>query len=230
MRATLAAVVFDLDGTLVDTAADLHLVLQEVLASEGLETPALPAVRSMVGDGAKVLVERALAATGRDAEPALVDWLHSRFRARYAEEPCRASALYPGAVAVLQRLAMSGLRLGLCTNKPQQATLGLLAALGIGRYFAAVVGGDLLPARKPDPAHLAAVLAALDVPPAAALMVGDSRNDVLTARGLDMACVLVSFGYSTVAARELGADAVIDRLTDLPDVLAGLTGSRPVPS
>ena len=233
MRDGLQALVFDLDGTLAETAGDLHLVLAEVLAGEGLTAPPLEAVRPMIGDGAKVLIERALTALGQVPDEALVARLFVRFRERYAQEPCRASALYPGAQQLLADLDARGLRLGLCTNKPQAATLGLLRALGIERCFRAVIGGDALPVRKPDPGHLDAVLRALDAVlraldavPARSVMVGDSRNDLLTARGLGVPCVLVSFGYTSVPAAALGADAVIDHLADLPAVL---TAGRPLP-
>ena len=222
MSGERAAVVFDLDGTLVETAGDLHLVLAEVLAERGLLAPGLAQVRAMIGDGARVLIERALAAIGADGDPALVAALFDRFRARYAQEPCRASSLYPGAIELLDQLAAAGRPLGLCTNKPQGATDGLLAALGIRDRFAAVLGGDALPVRKPDPGHLAAVLAAMAAPADRAVMVGDSRNDLVTARGLNVPCILVSFGYTDRPARELGADAVIDRLSDLPETLRRL--------
>lgn len=222
MRNDLAAVIFDLDGTLVDTAADLHLVLAEVLGAEGLRAPSAAAVRGMIGDGARVLVERALAAAGTPPEPRLVDRLFERFRSRYAREPCRASTVYPGGRELLDRLAAMGLRLGLCTNKPQGATMGLLRALGLQDRFGAVVGGDVLPVRKPDPGHLAAVLDRLGTKPRHAVMVGDSRNDLRAAQGLDMRCVLVSFGYTDEPAAGLGADTVIDRLVDLEDALRRL--------
>ena len=181
----------------------------------------------MIGDGARVLIERALAELGQPRDAGLVERLFARFRARYAEEPCRASSLYPGARELLGKLRAEGFRLGLCTNKPQAATLGLLRALGLDGCFGAVLGGDAVPARKPDPAHLAAVLAALGSTPGRSVMVGDSRNDLAAARGLGVPCVLVSFGYTPVPARDLGADAVIDRLADLPAVL---TAIGPLPS
>ncbi|MEK0082246.1 phosphoglycolate phosphatase [Benzoatithermus flavus] len=224
----LEALVFDLDGTLVETAADLHLVLEEILSEVGLAAPPLAAVRGMIGDGARVLIERALAMIGAPAEPVLVDRLFARFRERYAEEPCRASTPYPGARELLRTMRERGIRMGLCTNKPQAATEGLLAALDLAPFFASAIGGDRLPVRKPDPGHLAAVLADLGATPAAAVMVGDSRNDLLTARGLEVPCVLVSFGYTSVPARELGADAVIDRLADLPEALVRLRAGRAV--
>ncbi len=223
------ALIFDLDGTLVETTGDLHLVLAEILAEAGLEAPSLPAVRGMIGDGARVLIERALVAIDRPAGPAAVDELFARFRERYAEVPCRRSEPYPGARDLLARQQAAGFRLGLCTNKPQGATDGLLRALDIDGYFDAVIGGDVLPGiRKPDPAHLAAVLDRLAVKPAAAVMVGDSRNDLLTARGLGIPCILVSFGYTDTPASELGADAVVDHLGEVPAALERLTTSGAV--
>lgn len=227
MRDGLEALVFDLDGTLVETAADLHLILTEVMGEAGLVAPPLPAVRGMIGDGAKVLIERALAAIGAPAEPALVERLFARFRERYAEEPCRLSEPYPGAAELLGSLQGQGIRLGLCTNKPHEATTGLLEALGLARFFDSAIGGDRLPSRKPDPGHLLAVLGELGTRPEAAAMVGDSRNDLLAARGAGLPCVLVSFGYTVVPARELGADAVIDRLADLPAALARIGAGSP---
>lgn len=224
------ALVFDLDGTLVETAADIHAVLAEVLADAGLAAPALPAVRGMIGDGAKVLVQRALVAIGQPGDRAVVDALHDRFRDRYALIPCRFSAPYPGARELLVELRSAGYRLGLCTNKPHGATLGLLRALALDTAFDTVVGGDFLPGvRKPDPGHLADVLARLGTPREAAVMVGDSRNDLLTARALGVPCILVSFGYTSVPARDLGADRVIDHLADLPAILATLA-QLPAPS
>jgi phosphoglycolate phosphatase len=216
------ALVFDLDGTIAETAGDLHLILAEVLAEAGLAAPPLSAVRGMIGDGARALIEKALVEIGRPADPDFVDGRFARFRARYAEEPCRASALYPGARELLTGLAAQDVALGLCTNKPQGATDGLLKALEVDHLFGSAIGGDVLGVRKPDGRHLAAVLAALSVPPARAAMVGDSRNDLLTARALGIPCILVSFGYTSVPTRELGADAVIDRLDQLPEALAGL--------
>lgn len=193
-------------------------MLADVLVEQGHEAPDLAAVRGMIGDGARVLIERAVARVGAGID---VDALHRRFTQRYAEVPCRHSVPYPGATALLQGLRAAGMRLGLCTNKPQAATLGLLEALGLEEAFDVVIGGDVLHGvRKPDPAHLMAVLAALEAAPAAALMVGDSRNDLLAARGAGVRCVLVSFGYTTVPARELGADDVIDQLPKLLERLS----------
>ncbi|HEX8373713.1 MAG TPA: phosphoglycolate phosphatase [Geminicoccaceae bacterium] len=221
-----AAIVFDLDGTLVDTAVDLHLVLTELMTEEALPTPPLESIRAMVGDGAKALLERAFAAAGVAPGPERLDRLYARFLDRYTEQPCRGSTLSPGAAELLAALAESGCALGLCTNTPQRPSELLLEALGVLHRFGAVVGGDVLPVRKPDPAHLAATLDRLGATPATSVMVGDSRNDALTARALNVPCVLVTFGYTTVPARDLGADAVIDHLEELPAALAGLAAAR----
>ncbi|MGD9510234.1 MAG: HAD-IA family hydrolase [Geminicoccaceae bacterium] len=196
-------------------------MLADVLGENGHAAPDLATVHGMIGDGARVLIERAVARIGAELD---VDALNDRFRQRYAEVPCRHSVPYPGATALLRELRAAGMRLGLCTNKPQAATLGLLEALGLMDAFDAVIGGDLIKGvRKPDPAHLRAVLAALEAPGSSAVMVGDSRNDLLAARGAAIPCVLVSFGYTAVPARELGADAVIDRLDQLPALLESVS-------
>jgi phosphoglycolate phosphatase len=217
------AVIFDLDGTLAETAADIHAILAEVLAEDDLAAPDLPAVRAMIGDGARVLIERALGAIGQPLAGTAVDRFYQRFRDRYAEVPCRHSVPYEGARKLLTALRAEGWRLGLCTNKPQVATVGLLRALQLDDRFDSVASGDRLPGvRKPDPAHLAAVLDELGVAATHTVMVGDSRNDLLTARALGVPCILVSFGYTPVPARELGADAVVDSLAEVPAAIARL--------
>lgn len=221
-RAASRIAVFDLDGTLIETAPDLHAVLAEVMAEQGRPVPDLGAVRAMIGDGARALLVKAYAAQGETLTGASLDRLYARFLERYTETPCRHSTLFPGVEATLASLRARGWRLAVCTNKPQAPSLGVLEALGLMRHLEVVVGGDVLPVRKPDPAHLAAALAPFGAAPSDAVMVGDSRNDLLTARALGVACVLVSFGYTAVPARELGADRVVDDFAALPEVLEEL--------
>lgn len=221
----LEAVVFDLDGTLVETAPDLHAVLAELLVREGLDVPPLEAVRGMIGDGARELIRRAYAWQGCRLEEERLEELYGWFLERYTAEPARASLPYPGVPETLDALRARGLRLGVCTNKPQLPSERLLAALGLKRCFDAILGGDVVPVRKPDPGHLTATLEALGAPARAALMVGDSRNDVAVARALGVPCVLVSFGYTSVPARELGADRVVDRFDELLQALDELAAS-----
>ncbi|HET6468204.1 MAG TPA: phosphoglycolate phosphatase [Geminicoccaceae bacterium] len=226
MRIGLDAVIFDLDGTLVETAPDLHRVLVQVLGEVGVPAPSLDSVRHMVGDGARALVERALRSAGEVPAAARLDRLYHRFLDLYTAEPCRESFAFPGVPEALATLAHAGVAQGICTNKPQRPSELLLAALGLAERFGSVIGGDVLPVRKPDPAHLGAVLRALGASPPRSVMVGDSRNDLLSARAVGIPCVLVSFGYTTIPARELGAEAVIDHFEQLPAALRALATPR----
>ncbi len=216
------AVVFDLDGTLVDTAPDLLAHLNEILAERGRPGLALADVRPMIGDGARTLLQRGLEASGGMPTAADLDHLFAEFLTRYTACPVRFGAVNEGVPEVLCELVAAGVSLGVCTNKPQAATERLLAALELERYFPVVIGGDALAVRKPDGGHLRAVLDRLGVDRTRAAMVGNSRIDLLTARAAGIACVLVSFGYTRIAARELGADRVIDHMSELGATLVGL--------
>lgn len=218
------AVVFDLDGTLIETAPDLHAVLAGLLVERGLAAPPLEAVRAMVGDGARALIRRAHEWQGIGLGEAELEALYADFLERYTAAPARLSEVYAGVPAALEELRGRGVRLGVCTNKPQRPSELLLAALGLRPLLEAVVGGDALPVRKPDPGHLRATLAALGAAPEEAVMVGDSGNDLAVARALGVPCVLVSFGYTAVPARELGADRVIDHFLELLPALEAVAG------
>ncbi|MBI4184044.1 MAG: phosphoglycolate phosphatase [Proteobacteria bacterium] len=214
---------FDLDGTLIDSAPDLAASLNHLLAGLGRGALALPAVTAMVGDGAAKLVERGLAATGGPpaAGPGLAE-LVARFLAHYERHATVLTRPFPGVAATLAGLAAAGYRAGVCTNKPERATRTILAGLGLARFFAAVGGGDSFPVKKPDPGHVTALLGLLDARPAEAVMVGDSANDVAAARAAGLPVVAVSYGYTPLPAATLGADAVIERFADLPAALARL--------
>jgi phosphoglycolate phosphatase len=222
------AVVFDLDGTLVDTAPDLHAHLNEVLAELGRAGLELAEIRPLIGDGARALLQRGLEATGGVPATADLDALFLEFLTRYTARPLRFGAIYDGVREVLEELQAADLRLGVCTNKAQAPTDRLLAELGLERYFSAVIGGDRLAVKKPDPSHLRTVLERLGSPVKRAVMVGDSINDLLTARAAGLPCVLVSFGYTPIPVRELGAEQVIDHMSELGAALAGLDRDRHV--
>lgn len=226
-RATISisfhAVAFDLDGTLVDSAPDLQAHVNSVLDEVGRPGLDLEEVRLLVGEGARTLIRRGLEATGGVPPEVDLDLLFARFLERYTARPAERTTVHQGVVAVLRELRAQGVRLGVCTNKAQAPTERLLAALGLERWFDAVVGGDAVPAKKPDPGHLRAVLERLGVAtPERAAMVGDSAHDLQAAQGLGVPCVLVSFGYTPVPARRLGAERVIDRFAELPAALASL--------
>jgi phosphoglycolate phosphatase len=220
------AVVFDLDGTLVDTAPDLHAHLNEMLADLGRPGFALDEVRPMIGDGARVLLRRGLEASGGMPDGVDLEALFDEFLRRYTVRPQRFGTVFDGVADILERLATDGMMLGVCTNKPQAPADRLLAELGLARHFQVVIGGDSLAVRKPDPGHLQTVLDRLGAKPNRAVLVGDSANDVRAAEATGVPCVLVSFGYTQIPARELGAAQVIDHMRELPTVLAGLRGGE----
>ena len=215
-RRPIRAVAFDLDGTLVDSVADLMHASNALLAELGRPPVDLPSVRSFVGDGAPKLVERVLAATGGVPAPDETARCVGRFLEIYEADPSAHSALYPGVADTLETLAAAGLRLGVCTNKPMAATLRLLDDLGIAGRFAAVVGGDSYPTRKPSPEPVLGLLDRLGVRPEETAFVGDNEHDVAAARAAGVARVLVvPYGYTRVPLAGLPHDGVLDGFADL---------------
>lgn len=217
-----AAVVFDLDGTLVDTAPDLTRALNHVLAGEGCAPMTAEAVRHMVGHGARHLMLRGLEAAGRPATDEHLDRLLPRFLEFYADHIADESALFPGARRVLEDLAGAGVQLAICTNKPEKLTHSLVDALDITGLFPTIVGGDSISVRKPDPEHLLETLRRMGADSTGAVMVGDSINDIKAARGAGVAVVGVTFGYTDIPVRELDPDIVIEHFDRLPDALRRL--------
>ena len=222
MQHRFRAVVLDLDGTLVETAPDLCAALNHTLGRMDLPPVDLADVRHMIGDGARALLRRGLEASGVAPPDDVLETSFQTLLAYYNAHIADHSYPFDGIVELLSAWKTDGVKLGVCTNKMIGSTERLLAALELSRHFDAVFGGDSLPVRKPDRRHLLAVLDALAVPPADAVMVGDSANDVATARNAGVPVVVVSFGYTPVPAAELGADAVIDHFDELPAALAGL--------
>jgi len=225
-RAIPGPVVFDLDGTLVDSAPDLATALNRVLAENDLPGMAEAAVRPMIGEGAARLIERGFEAAGRPLAGGLTDELRRDFLDHYADCLTDRTLPFPGVVQALEQLAAEGLRMAVCTNKPAAMSETILERLGLARYFDALLGGDSLPVRKPDPAPLLAAIAGTGAGAARAVLIGDSDTDVATARAAGVGVVAVSFGYTRVPARDLGADAVIDHFDELIPALAGLSRRR----
>lgn len=214
-----AAILFDLDGTLVDSLPDLGSAMNRLLVEMGRRPASLAEVRSFVGDGVGVLVERSLMATGGMPDEPLAAVV-KRFLDHYRGHTAIETRPYPGVVGALEALKSAGHSLGVCTNKPTDLSVELLGSLGLARMFSAIVGGDAVPARKPDPGHLLATLDAMHMTGRKALMVGDSPNDVISARAAGIPVVVVGFGYARMDPRDLGADAVIDDFARLPDLVA----------
>lgn len=218
-----AAVVFDLDGTLIDSIPAVTEATNRVLADLGRPPLATAAVREMVGHGARATLVRALAASGGgERDEGLVSRCMERYLDAYLDDPAAATVIYPGVLEVLEDLTAAGVPLGICTNKPGPTTRPVLAALGLARYFKAVVTADDTPHRKPDGRHLLETLAAMEAAPACAAYVGDSETDVEAGRNAGLPVVAVTWGYAHGAIQGLGADALIDRFDQLPAALVRL--------
>ena len=216
------AVVFDLDGTLIDSAGDIADVLNACLAAEGIAPFDPLTVTSMIGAGAKVLVERALVRLGRQDDAGLLARMHAGFAQRYRDLGAGRSTVFPGGRELLSELHGAGVRLAICTNKPEPVTQRVLDEMDLARWFGAVIGETPALPRKPDPAMLLAAIERLGVGIGDTVMVGDSAADVGTARAAGVPIIVVGFGYTTTPAAELGGDALVDRLADVPAALTKL--------
>jgi phosphoglycolate phosphatase len=210
-------VLFDLDGTLVDSLGDLAAAVNALLAELGRTPLGAAAIAGMIGDGVAALVERALAASGGPAAVGTAPL--ARFVALYEADPTRLTRPYPGVAPVLASLAGAGVPMAVCTNKPEEVTHKVLDGLDLGRFFAVVLGGDSLPVKKPDPRFLSAALDRLGAAPDDAVMVGDHRNDVLAARAAGITAIFARYGYGAASLGDLHPDAVIERFAELPGAL-----------
>ncbi|MCL4837699.1 MAG: HAD hydrolase-like protein [Thermoanaerobaculia bacterium] len=214
--APFAALAFDLDGTLVDSRRDLARAINEVRTGRGLAPHDLEAVEGMVGDGVAALVQRAFPELGeRETAEAL-----AAFLVEYDRRCLETTRPYPG-VEDLLAAAAGRWPLAVLTNKPERLAAKVLAGLGLAGRFRALVGGDSLPVRKPDPAALLLLAGRLRVPAAALPLVGDSRVDLATARGAGAPAVAVTWGYGRLTEEELAsADAVAGSVGELAALLA----------
>jgi phosphoglycolate phosphatase len=221
----LDAVLFDLDGTLMDTLADITLALNRALAEQRLVSLSPAEVRPLIGRGGPLLIERAAAHLGAPMDSRALEQLHERFarHARGLQQSNESTAvLFPGVLAGLEALNALGLKIAVVTNKQQRLALELIARHGLGRWVQTVVGGDECERRKPDPQPLHMACERLQVSTARALMVGDSLNDVLAARAAGMPVVCVPYGYNEGNdARMLPCDAFIESVSELPSLLEG---------
>lgn len=214
--------VFDLDGTLADTAPDLVATLNVLMDREGLPRLPLEQARDMIGAGGRALIEQGLAAAGREITPARLEALYQAFLVHYAENICVESRLFPGTAEALDRLKAAGFVLAVCTNKVETHSLRLLEALGIAGRFAAVCGRDTFTVFKPDPGHLTLTIAQAGGNPGQAVMIGDSRTDIATAKAARTPVVAVTFGYTDTPVHELAPDRVIDHFDELFDAVQEL--------
>ncbi len=209
-------VVFDLDGTLVDTAPDLVGTLNIIFTRMGLPAVPYAAARNMVGGGARALIERGLAAEGRTVTSAELDGLVGDFIKHYAEHIADGSRPFPGLQAALDELGTRGCRAAVCTNKLEWLARRLLGNLGLATRFVAICGGDTFGLQKPDPQLLRRTIAAAGGSEKHAIMVGDSISDTAMACAAGIPVIAVDYGYSETPVAELDADRVISGLAELP--------------
>lgn len=209
---------FDLDGTLVDTAADLHAATNHALSSIGRKTVALDQVRDMTGYGALKLIERGLEGTG-GTDNMDISSLHRTFLAYYRNHICEHSRLYPGCIPMLEELKEAKFQLAVCTNKPIDMAIPLLEDIGIAPFFSAITGGDSFSYKKPDGRHLtstSAMLAGVDK----TVMIGDSKPDIAAAKAAGYPAIAVDYGYSQVSVDQLEPDHIVSSLSEIPSKLA----------
>ncbi len=217
--ARFSSVIFDLDGTLIDSAPDLLAAANHILAEEGRPTLTLADIKMMVGDGVPRLVERAFAKTGNPAGKRL-DGLTARFVTFYHKHAADETRPFPGVMEALATLKAMGLRLGICTNKPHRPAIKVLEALGLTPHFSAVIGGDTLPGiKKPDPRHVEACLDALGADALSSVMIGDSLNDVASGKAAGLPTIVYAHGYAKMDPAKLGPDAILDDFADLARML-----------
>ncbi|WP_027551746.1 HAD-IA family hydrolase [Bradyrhizobium sp. Cp5.3] len=215
-------IVFDLDGTLVDTAPDLINALNHVLDREGLPPVPVQSARNMIGAGARKLIERGLEAEGRMVGIAEMDRLTADFIAYYADHIADESRPFEGLEAALDHLAEHGHTLAVCTNKLEWLSKRLLDQLGLSGRFAAICGADTFGVQKPDPTILRQTVARAGGQLAASIMVGDAGTDVGVARRAGVPVIGVSFGYTDVPIAELKPDRLIHHMRDLPAAASSL--------
>ena len=221
-----AMVVFDLDGTLVDTAPDLVDTLNIVFAREGLPPIPYAAARTMIGGGARRMIEKGLAAEGRTFARNDIDRLFAEFIDHYAAHIADRSRPFPGLEGALDALAARGARFAVCTNKLEWLSAKLLGVLGLAERFAAICGQDTFGVQKPDPEILRRTIGQAGASPEGAVMVGDSKNDIDTARAAGVPVIAVDFGYTEIPVTQLNPDRVISHFADLPRAVAELVGHR----
>ncbi len=220
-----ATIVFDLDGTLIDTAPDLVATLNLLFTTLNIPPVPIAEARPLIGNGVRPLIERGLAAQNIGLDTGRVDSLYARFIAHYAEHIADASRPFPGVVQAMDVLAAEGAVFAVCTNKLEWLSVKLLTELDLARRFAAICGQDTFSVRKPHPDALRQTILRAGGDPQRAILVGDSETDITTGRAAGIPVIAVDFGYSTVPVSRFDPDCVISDFGALPAVARRLLGS-----
>lgn len=218
------AVVFDLDGTLVDTAPDITSAVNRLLATHGLPAQTVPFVETFIGEGSFGLIDKLYKALGFSFDAARVSTDVESYLETYKRHPVEKATVYADALAAIPALHAAGIKLGVCTNKAQQLAQAVLDHFGIAPYITAVVGGDMLSQRKPHPRHLLATLEQMGARPEHTLYVGDTRIDAECAANAQVRCLIVNWG--TGPGVPVAEDARLDSFAELVTRCATLNASR----
>jgi len=222
----MLTIVFDLDGTLIDTAPDLIATLNLILSQEGMAPVDYDAARRMIGGGARGMIERALTAEGRDCGKAEIDRMFAAFIAHYAAHIADHSRPFPQLEEALGQLANEGHRFAVCTNKLEWLSVRLLDTLNLSRHFVTICGQDTFGVQKPDPKMLRATIERAGGMPDQAIMIGDSGTDIRTARAAAIPVIAVDFGYSEVPIATLQPDRILSSFAELPSAVRAVQESR----
>jgi phosphoglycolate phosphatase len=223
ISSSLPIIVFDLDGTLADTAADLIATLNLILEREGLDAIPLASARDLIGQGSRALLQRGFTVQRRTLSPERLETLFQDFLHHYGEHLTDQTRLFPGVEEALERLSRRGHGLAVCTNKSESLSRQLLAGLGVASRFAAICGRDTFAFCKPDPRHLTETVRLAAGRTRAAIMVGDSKTDVDTARAAQVPVIAVPFGYTDVPVAKLAPDIVIEHFDEIDAAIAHLS-------
>lgn len=223
---TAPTIVFDLDGTLVDTHPDLIGTLSWLLEAEGLHPVDLDQAKNLIGHGMKPMIVKALKLQGRGGTQDEIERVYGRYVEAYEKRIADGSRPYPGIVAALDRFAAEGMVLAVCTNKLHRLAVKLLDALDLTRRFTVVTGFDTYAVRKPDPDHLLFTIRDAGGDPAKAVMIGDSETDIRTAQAAKVPVIAYSGGYTAIPLPELNPDVILDHYDDLPATVARLLAAN----
>jgi phosphoglycolate phosphatase len=219
---TAPLLVYDLDGTLADTAGDLMGALNAVLVAEGLAALPVENARQLLGMGGRALIQRGFAVSGQELSPQKLQVLFGDFLAHYNAHIAIHTRLYDGVAEALDHFARDGWVQAICTNKMEGSAKMLMDRLGVADRFAFICGQDTFGVGKPDPKPLLGTIAAAGCSPGEAVVVGDSVTDIKAARAAGLPVIAVDYGYTDVPVSELGPDRVISRFDELAGALASL--------
>ncbi len=218
-------ILFDLDGTLIDSAPGVAWSLNRALEAEGRGSLTVDRVKDLVGKGAQYLVADALTDTGGIDDDGHPDRVREAFLQIYSENPIQDTIVFPGAMEVLEALKSDAVPMALCTNKPRKTTLPVLDAFGLADFFPVMLCGDDVENRKPDGRHLLETVARMNMPGVPAIMVGDSENDILAAHDAGLPSICVSFGYCHMPFEDLKPTVLIDSYDEFRPALSRLTAA-----